>query len=205
MQKQGTVRIIKDTRPTCEGLIRCHTPWKSLFSSDESYNTGDIAIGKNWSREVFEYWEPIQIIIICDDEIKVGDKFLYRGSDIGTCEIPFVVSESERKSNRYKILVPSNKIPQSLIDLVVDKKLKDGDTVYVTMQGMWKAPVPEAADPDFYAPATYNGKAIVSTHNDNIMSAAKDYWASIPDVGVLEGEHIVNAFIAGYEKALKNL
>lgn len=71
----GELILIKDNRDTCVGLIRCIKEWKSFVDPDDDFNNvGDISYGKNISKGVFEYWEPVKPIVISHTEkIEVGD------------------------------------------------------------------------------------------------------------------------------------
>ena len=134
--KIGTLKIIKDNRTDTRGLIRCIKRLQYIaedgFEVDK--HPGDIVTSVNFNISN-EYWEPVQVIVICDDEIKAGDKVYNIYNEANKRGEIIEVKEDEVVSANYlnfpKVLVLSNQIPHGIIQLVVEGKLKDGDKVKV--------------------------------------------------------------------------
>ena len=74
--KRCPVVLLDQQRKTCEGLIQCHTDWKSSITPEENYNSvGDLSFGVNKSEGVFEFWKPMAMYILSNNQkdIKDGD------------------------------------------------------------------------------------------------------------------------------------
>ncbi len=138
--KKGTLRIIKGDE--CKGLVklRKELPHKS------NYIVGRIYYRQDHLDLTFEYWERIQPIIICDDEIKANNKVLFKDLILTVNEfthddtVVFEESIAEHlKINEYnenafrevarKILVLPNQFSIEFIQTIIDDKVKDGDEV----------------------------------------------------------------------------
>jgi hypothetical protein len=132
--------ILDDNRDTCEGLIKCINEWKSFIDPEDDFsNVGDIRIGKNWSKGVFEFWKPIKALLVSKTEIiEKGDKFLYE-NQILTCNYVgrIILSKELGDENELligkckKIIVSDNDFTPQQLQMLIDKKIKEGDKVLV--------------------------------------------------------------------------
>lgn len=83
-------------------------------------------------------YEPIQPIVISDDEIKVGDtiynSLLEKIETIDELWLALEKTVSSPKGSKTKVLVLPNQIPLDFIKAIVDGKFKDGDKVDVEVE-----------------------------------------------------------------------
>lgn len=114
----------------------------------------------------------IQPIIICDDKIKVGDKFINTES----CQLIYTCSDEEDKQyiidTDKKILVLPNQFSQEFLQAIVDGKVKDGDKVEVEMERT------NPEEPDSYAlygriKLRKDGSAIIHKYEETVEEALK--------------------------------
>jgi len=107
MKKFCKVIVLPESRPTCVGLIRCIKDWKSEIFPEDFSLVGDIHIGKNVSKGVFEFWEPCHILFVTDDKIESGDTYL---DDINQIRTAFTSDSSywSTRKNYKKIVAASS-------------------------------------------------------------------------------------------------
>lgn len=128
---KGKLILIKDTRDTCTGLIRCIKDRKAMFPEDNC-KVGDICIGRNISSGVFGFWEPIKPIIISEtEETEVGDWVYHHVK--GT----YQAKVDGNYCNCFKILVLPEQFTKAHLQAIIDSKMKDGDEVYVECEDIW--------------------------------------------------------------------
>jgi hypothetical protein len=134
MKKLAIIKIISDKRVPVKGLVR-HKEDKNI-----------LRIARTISKGYIKYWEPVQVIVTCDDEIKEGDWFLW-GNTIQLAnsmaknkEIGIINWKEIIDTNCKKVLVYSNQISPETIQLLIEDKLKDGDQVEVETEELMKEP-----------------------------------------------------------------
>lgn len=127
--------LIKDKRPTCEGLIRCIKEWKSFIAPEIDFNSvGDLSIGVNTSKGVFEYWEPVKPILISRTEpISYGEDWAY---DLGSKELYKTYKGIEFKES-VKVLCLPEEFTKKQLENIVDWELKEGSKVFVKCERIW--------------------------------------------------------------------
>lgn len=148
MKKLAIIKIISDKRVPVKGLVR-HKEDKNI-----------LRIARTISKGYIKYWEPVQVIVTCDDEIKEGDIVACYEDEEKTNFVGISVVEmyNEKCLKNYawcqdekydklnyqffceKILVYSNQISSETIQLLIEDKLKDGDQVEVETEELMKEP-----------------------------------------------------------------
>ena len=104
--KRSPIILLPQVRPTCEGLIQCHTEWKSYITPEEDYNSvGDLSFGRNSSEGVFAHWKPMALYILSNNikDIEDGD-YVYVEANKGIwqfkrmpCPLPYWGNDSNCK------------------------------------------------------------------------------------------------------------
>ena len=72
--KRSPIILLPQVRPTCEGLIQCHTEWKSYITPEEDYSSvGDLSFDRNSSEGVFAHWKPMALYILSNNKKDIED------------------------------------------------------------------------------------------------------------------------------------
>ena len=72
--KRSPIILLPQVRPTCEGLIQCHTEWKSYITPEEDYSSvGNLSFGRNSSEGVFAHWKPMALYILSNNKEDIQD------------------------------------------------------------------------------------------------------------------------------------
>jgi hypothetical protein len=100
--------------------------------NNEAYKKGNLYINNtdyeiNHDLIYISIMEPVQVVIICGDSPKVGDKVLAGNNIVEVSKESEIIFAEEFP----KILIQSNQISPEIIQLLIDKKLNDWDQVEV--------------------------------------------------------------------------
>ncbi len=89
---------------------------------------------------VAENWKPIQAIVVCDDEIKVGENWLNTKDPSLGIRVASEYDIKKIKDNNHthckKVLVLPNQFSSSFIQAILNGKIKDGDKVEVELNNV---------------------------------------------------------------------
>jgi hypothetical protein len=106
--KKAKVILLPDTkRENCVGLIRCIKYWESTICPETDWNdVGELALGRNVSEGVFEFWQPMTMNIVIDDEIVATTSTDSHLPEPSKGFIEKFIKEHNKGSNKmYEVLV----------------------------------------------------------------------------------------------------
>jgi hypothetical protein len=162
-------------------LVEVNKQDDSIFNGDNLYKSPEGKIFKNFYdspleilREGHKWIEPI---IICDDEIKVGDKVIgIRKSDNFITKLQDIMNNSQiviaKQSGTFiykKVLVQPHQFSLEFIQAVINGKVKDGDKVEIEMQAMYEVGGIEGGEPvDYILKFRKDSTAIIHPYKESI-------------------------------------